>query len=52
MKLRTPINKQLVESRMQQSFDEYLQSCITSLEQLSDRGMLNGLGEMMEDENI
>lgn len=49
MTLRTPVNKQLVESRMQLSWDDYLQKCIQSLEKLSDKGMLNGLGELMDE---
>ena len=50
MKQRTPINKQLVEMRMQTSWDEYMQQCIKSLEKHSDKGILNGLGELMDDE--
>ncbi|MDO9633979.1 MAG: nucleotidyl transferase AbiEii/AbiGii toxin family protein [Paludibacter sp.] len=50
MKQRTPINKQLIEMRMQTSWEEYLQKCIYSLEKKSDKGMLNGLGELMDDE--
>ncbi len=49
LKLRTPINKQLVETRMQTSLEAYLQNCITSLEKISDRGILNGLGELMDE---
>ena len=36
--------------RMQTSWDEYMQQCIESLEKLSDKGILNGLGELMDDE--
>lgn len=50
MKLRPPVNKQLVETLMQTTFDEYLQNCIIGLEQISDRGILNGPGELMDDE--
>ncbi len=50
MKMRTPVNKMLVESRMNTSWDDYIQRCIQSLEKLSDKGMLNGLGELMDDE--
>jgi predicted nucleotidyltransferase component of viral defense system len=49
MKLRTPVNKQLVETRMQTSWDDYIQQCIQSLEKISDKGMLNGLGELMDE---
>lgn len=50
MNLRTPVNKQLIETRMQITYEAYLEKCITSLEKLSDRGILNGLGELMDDE--
>ncbi len=49
MKHRTPVNKQLVETRMQTSWDDYIQQCIQSLEKISDKGMLNGLGELMDE---
>ncbi len=35
---------------MQTSWDDYIQKCIQSLEKLSDKGMLNGLGELMDEE--
>ena len=40
----------MVESRMQLSWDDYIQQCIQSLEKISDKGMLNGLGELMDEE--
>jgi len=42
----TPINKSLVESRMEMHLAEYLQKCIDHLETISDKGLLNGLGEL------
>ena len=39
-----------METRMQTSWDDYIQKCIQSLEKLSDKGMLNGLGELMDEE--
>ncbi len=50
MKLRSPVNKFLVESIMQTSWDDYIQKCIQTLEKLSEKGMLNGLGELMDEE--
>jgi len=47
---RTEINKQIVETRMNMPFSDYLQKCIESLELTSDKGMLNGLGELMDEE--
>ncbi len=45
---RTPINKNIVESRMKMPLAEYLQKCIDLLESMSDKGLLQGLGELME----
>lgn len=49
MDKRTPINKDIVESRMKLPLAEYLQQCIDLLESMSDKGLLQGLGELMED---
>jgi predicted nucleotidyltransferase component of viral defense system len=46
---RTPINKTIVESRMNTSLEEYIQQCITYLENLPNKNLLNGLGELMDD---
>jgi len=48
MEKRTPVNKNLVESRMKMPFNEYLQKCIDSLESLNDKGLMQGLGELTE----
>ncbi|MEN8250611.1 MAG: nucleotidyl transferase AbiEii/AbiGii toxin family protein [Bacteroidota bacterium] len=48
MEKRTPINKNIVESRMKMPLAEYLQKCIDRLESMSDKGLLQGLGELME----
>ena len=50
MENRTPINKDIVEFRMQMPLAEYLQKCIDLLEKMSDKGILQGLGELMDDE--
>ena len=50
MQQRTAINKDIVEVRMNLPFADYIQSCIDSLEATSDKGMLNGLGELMNEE--
>jgi len=49
MEKRTPINKNIVESRMKMPLTEYLQQCIDLLESMIDKGLLHGLGELMED---
>lgn len=50
MKNRTAINKAIVEERMEMDLAEYVQQCIDQLEAMSDKGMLNGLGELMDEE--
>jgi len=49
MQKQTPINKQIVESRTGLSLEEYLQKCIDHLESMSEKGLLQGLGELMDD---
>jgi predicted nucleotidyltransferase component of viral defense system len=49
MQRRTPINKKIVELRMKMTLSEYLQKCIEHLESISNRVLLHGLGEMMDD---
>jgi len=48
MQRQTPINKDLVEVRMGIKLAEYLQKCIDKLESMSDKGMLNGIGELSD----
>ena len=48
MQKQTPVNKSIVEYRMEMSFTEYLQKCIESLESLSEKGLLQGMGELMD----
>lgn len=50
LKNRTPIAFKTVEARMQMSFADYLTKCITHLESISDKGLLNGLGELIDNE--
>lgn len=49
MNNKTPLNKAIVEARMELPLVDYLQKCIDTLESMSDKGMLNGLGELMDD---
>jgi len=48
MQKRTPINTELVEVRMRMPYADYIQKCIGKLEAMSDRGLLQGLGELMD----
>ena len=46
---KTPVNKEIVESRMNMSLSQYFQSCIDRLESMSDKGLLQGMGELMDE---
>lgn len=46
---QTPVNQNLVESRMKMPLAEYLQKCIERLNNLSDKGLLNGIGDLLDD---
>ncbi len=50
MKNRTPINKAIVETRMKMPLGDYIQKCIEQLQSMTDKGLLNGLGELMDEE--
>jgi len=50
MNNKTPLNKSIVETRMNMPLTNYLQKCIDTLEGMSDKGMLNGLGELMNED--
>ena len=50
MHKQTPVNTAIVESRMGMSYQDYIQKCINTLEILSDRGILQGLGELTGDD--
>ncbi len=48
MDKQTPVNKNIIEFRMEMSYAVYLQKCIDTLESMSDKGLLQGLGELMD----
>lgn len=48
MDKQTPVNMNIIESRMEMSYAVYLQKCIDTLESMSDKGLLQGLGELMD----
>lgn len=50
MQKQTPVNKSIVELRMKMPFPDYLQMCISLLESMSDKGLLHGMGELMNNE--
>ena len=43
-----PINKDIIEKRTGMSFKDFLQKCIKALEKLPDRGILAGMGELLD----
>ena len=49
MENRTPVNKNLIESRMKMNFSDYLQNCIDTLERLSNKSLLNGIGDLIDE---
>ena len=44
----TPVNREIVEMRMQCTLEEYLGKCISMLQSLSSRSLLDGLGELTD----
>ena len=50
MQKQTAVNKTIVETRMNTTLQHYLQQCIEHLESISDKGLLNGLGELTDNE--
>lgn len=44
-----PINKRLVEKRAGMPFKDFLQKCINLLEKMSDRNILAGMGELLDE---
>jgi predicted nucleotidyltransferase component of viral defense system len=50
MKNQFPVNKSIVETRMNTSYSDYLQKCIDRLDSINDKGLLQGLGELMNNE--
>lgn len=45
---QTPVNKSIIENRMQMLYADYLQQCIDKLEDTKGKSMLQGLGELMD----
>jgi predicted nucleotidyltransferase component of viral defense system len=50
MKNQSPLNKEIVESRMSVPLADYIQKCIDRLEKVSNKGLLLGIGELMDNE--
>lgn len=50
LKERASINKEIVESRMGMPIEEYLDKCIASVQDISEKSLISGLGELTEGE--
>jgi predicted nucleotidyltransferase component of viral defense system len=46
---RFPINKEIVEQRSMMTFDKLLQRCISQLEKMNNKNILDGVGELLTD---
>jgi len=44
---RFPLNREIIQERSGMSFDEFLQICIDQLEKMSNRHILDGVGELI-----
>jgi len=49
LKNRWPINIEIVEKRTGMNFKDYLKKCIEFVESLSDRNILSGMGELLDE---
>lgn len=50
MQRQTPVNSDIIESRTGMSYKEYMQNCIEQIGSISSRGLLQGMGELLEPE--
>jgi predicted nucleotidyltransferase component of viral defense system len=48
MQKQTAVNKEIVETRMKKPLSDYMLQCIEHLESITDKGLLNGLGELTD----
>ena len=48
MQKQTPVNKGIIEFRMKMPYADYIQKCIHKLETMNDKGLLQGLGEILD----
>ena len=47
---QTPVNKSIIEFRMEIPFETHIENCIKHLETMKNKRLLDGLGELMEAE--
>lgn len=44
-----PVNKKIIESRTELRYNQFLQKCIEHLEKITDRNILSGIGELLDE---
>jgi predicted nucleotidyltransferase component of viral defense system len=49
LKNNWPINREIVEKRTKLPFREYLKKCVKFIESVTDRGILHGTGELLDE---
>jgi len=47
LKNNWPVNKKIVEFRTAMNYKNFLQLCISDLEKMSNKGILSGIGELL-----
>lgn len=45
---KTPVNKLIVEERMKMQLEAYLDKCISRIEEIPPKSLLNGIGELLD----
>lgn len=49
LKNNWPVNRDIVETRTEMAFKEYLEKCVKFIESASHRGILHGMGELLDE---
>jgi len=49
LKNRWPVNREIVEMRTKTSFKDHIAKCVAFIESLSDRNILSGMGELLDE---
>lgn len=50
MQKQTPLNRSIIEFRMKMPYQEYMQSCIDGLGKIKETRLLQGLGDLMDEQ--
>jgi len=50
MQKQTPLNKGIIEFRMKMPYNDYMQTCIDRLGEIKETRLLQGIGELMDEE--